>query len=295
MHKNLSIELEISPELPEWVVGDQQRLRQVLLNLLFNAVGGKMDVQTIVRNIESCSSVVGLREKLAKAEAAYRLGKESKSYEKLARNVGLAKYSDTECSDAKANTIHERRVREHMLETVEQDADADDIAPALSSLLSGPGMFHTQPTASSSDAEAIQDAELQANTLLHQAEQFQQSSITPGFKKAVSDMYDHHKKAKGGGASCKVYDVASSDGSAKCKTKVDCEDGYACKKGVCTERGGITLSTDTVLTEFAGMRFGVTRRFILAVMGAAVDCLLMFDFHTHHPGAMYGDLRGCMD
>ena len=38
MHKNLSIELEISPELPEWVVGDQQRLRQVLLNLLFNAV-----------------------------------------------------------------------------------------------------------------------------------------------------------------------------------------------------------------------------------------------------------------
>ena len=29
MHKNLSIELEISPELPEWVVGDQQRLRQV--------------------------------------------------------------------------------------------------------------------------------------------------------------------------------------------------------------------------------------------------------------------------
>ena len=28
MHKNLSIELEISPELPEWVVGDQQRLRQ---------------------------------------------------------------------------------------------------------------------------------------------------------------------------------------------------------------------------------------------------------------------------
>ena len=29
VHKNLSIELEISPELPEWVVGDQQRLRQV--------------------------------------------------------------------------------------------------------------------------------------------------------------------------------------------------------------------------------------------------------------------------
>jgi signal transduction histidine kinase len=38
VHKNLSIELEISPELPEWVVGDQQRLRQVLLHLLFHAV-----------------------------------------------------------------------------------------------------------------------------------------------------------------------------------------------------------------------------------------------------------------
>ena len=38
MHKNLSIELEISPELPEWVVGDQQRLRQVLRHRV--TVGG---------------------------------------------------------------------------------------------------------------------------------------------------------------------------------------------------------------------------------------------------------------
>ena len=38
VNKNLTIELELPPELPEYVVGDQQRLRQVLLNLLFNAV-----------------------------------------------------------------------------------------------------------------------------------------------------------------------------------------------------------------------------------------------------------------
>ena len=38
MNKQLRIEVELDPSLPNFVVGDQQRLRQVLLNLLFNAV-----------------------------------------------------------------------------------------------------------------------------------------------------------------------------------------------------------------------------------------------------------------
>ena len=38
MSKRLRIEVDIDPSLPTFVVGDQQRLRQVLLNLLFNAV-----------------------------------------------------------------------------------------------------------------------------------------------------------------------------------------------------------------------------------------------------------------
>ena len=38
LSKRLRIEVDIDPSLPTYVVGDQQRLRQVLLNLLFNAV-----------------------------------------------------------------------------------------------------------------------------------------------------------------------------------------------------------------------------------------------------------------
>ena len=38
MSKRLRIDVDIDPSLPTFVVGDQQRLRQVLLNLLFNAV-----------------------------------------------------------------------------------------------------------------------------------------------------------------------------------------------------------------------------------------------------------------
>ena len=38
VNKRLRIDIDIDPSLPTFVVGDQQRLRQVLLNLLFNAV-----------------------------------------------------------------------------------------------------------------------------------------------------------------------------------------------------------------------------------------------------------------
>ena len=292
-------EIRRSPKLrklADSVFGSRIRQFHALpqIHAVFRAVGGNMDVNTIARNFDMCSGVVNLRNQLAKAEASYRLGRSSpKAYESLAKRAGLSAPKRVKCADAGNRTLHEKRVREHMLRNTEQDIQTsiNHTNPALGSLFTEKGAAFQAP---GNDIEATQDAELQAHMLLHKAEQFKHSGALPGLKQAVSDM--HHELKKGGGGSpimCKVYDVTTSEGKAQCSSKADCEAGHKCKKGACAREGGIDFSTDSLLTEFAGVRFGATRTFVLAIMAAAVDCLLMFDFHTQHPGAMYGDLPGC--
>lgn len=262
---------------------------------LFEAVGGNMDADAVARNFRMCAGVSGLQNDLAAAEAAYRLGRGSQqSYRALAKRAGLTKKSRVACAHTALNTAHERRVREHMLEGANKTKDEAAAESAVASLLSEPSTFHAPPS-EHSDGLVGPLVDPHHLSLLHAAEQASQSAVTPGFQKALADMEASLRSPlrAAGAATCDVFDASSGSGSAGCRTKADCEEGYACRSGSCTERRGIDISTDTVLTEFAGMRFGATREFVLAIMGAAVDCLLMFDFHTAQPGAMYGDLQGC--
>ena len=293
-------EIRRSPKLrkvADRVFGSRIRQFHALpqLNALFHAVGGNVDTTAISRNFEMCSGVADLRNQLAEAEASYRLGQESKTYETLAKRAGLSTSKQVQCADTNNDTAHEKRVREHMLRTAEQNT-ATSASTALGSLFTDQkAMLHAPSPNNNSTTEAAQDADLQSHALLHEVEQFKQNSgALSGLKKAVSGMY--HELKRGGGGSpimCKVYDVTTSQGKAQCSSNADCEADHKCKKGTCTQKGGIDFSTDTMLTELAGVRFRTTRKFVLAIMAAAVDCLLMFDFHTQHPGAMYGNLPGC--
>ena len=57
------------------------------------------------------------------------------------------------------------------------------------------------------------------------------------------------------------------------------------------KKRGLSVETDSLLTRFAGVRYGNTRRFTMAIAANAVDCLLFERFHTAREGAMYGGLQ----
>ena len=303
------------------------------LDRLFRALGNKStgDASTVMRDFRSCSGgVAALQGQLAKAEAAYRIGfTNDKDYAALARKAGLTRR--VPCAARLEPTSHNQRVREHLTAQEDRLLDAslekleETHSPALpvSSVLTRATLVEND-RADESSIVARREREIDINELLHRAESLhgkqQYQGITREFAETFRDMQVELKGGKKGGKKKKravskkkgkkntasattasgsasgCFDPNSSAGTTACKTSADCAEGYKCSKGACTTKGGgIEISTDSVLTAFAGVRFNVTRRFVLAIMGAAVDCLLMFNFHTRHPGAMYRDLPGCMD
>jgi CheY-like chemotaxis protein len=64
--KGLRINLELEPEVPDWVIGDPQRLKQVLLNLIGNAIKftDHGEVSLNVESIPSKAPIAGIRFKV---------------------------------------------------------------------------------------------------------------------------------------------------------------------------------------------------------------------------------------
>lgn len=261
----------------------------------------------------SCSATHKERDALARAEAIYRRDHaKTKNYDKAARTLGIAARKEGCSSNLNAlpQTSHDQRVREQLLLTKEEGEDVrvSTVQTALQQMSNdATPLSEQEEEVTQKRLRAEQDNIDNANALLHKAH----SVIDAKKNRARVNLEDALLRRGSGdiGAGgrrarkkttreCGVYDPSRATGQSSCATKADCAAGYKCNKTLklCqpSRKGGeLTFSTDTMLTKFSGIRFGVTRQFTMAIMGAAVDCLLLFDFHTQHDGAMY-NLKKCM-
>ena len=216
----------------------------------------------------SAPGVRAAMDDLSTQEALYRLGGLRDRYDAAARRLGIvARRKDCALTDA---TSHDRRT-----------------SVALRRLSSGKTQLHESLGTRTTERaprkkQPFTDAEMRAF-----AANF--SALRAGQRRAPV-----RRRRKASGRSRPYYDPDQPTGAPVGSTRpqrrllrrvhLPPEDVRA-KKGPTLQ-----VETDMLLTNFASARYSNTRRFVLALAGGAVDCLLFHDFHTARPGAMYGDL-----
>ena len=218
------------------------------------------------------------------------------SYEKAAQALGIATENSVVCNEAfkgvdmksLPTTSHAQRVRGHLLGKV----SPEKASVRVNSSETTRQMQRREEENMQNTLEKRQQDTDDAFALLRRAKQTIDSDMhRSASSKDRLDALLADLEAGGGNrrrsSACTIYDPASATGKPACSKKSDCggKGYYKCVRNRCemSRKGSeLTFSTDSLLTDFAGVRFSTTRRFIMAIMGAAVDCLLLFDFHTQH-------------
>jgi len=209
----------------------------------------------------------GDMDRLASAEALYRnTGKHHKEYQQIAERLGL---KTCKRDDALTGiTSHERRVMAIVAALSSGDqalgkaSDTFESAPPLRS--STP--THLRDPAMNTFRQNLKPIDDSASDYVNVLRKYEKPLAFTGGRRGAS------KKSK---KVC-IYDDAQPAGG----------DGGKKKK----KAKGLSVETDSLLTRFAGVRYGNTRKFTMAIAANAVDCLLFERFHAAREGAMYGGL-----
>lgn len=209
----------------------------------------------------------GDMDRLASAEALYRnTGKHHKEYQQIAERLGLR---TCKRDDALTGiTSYERRVMAIVAALSSGDqalgkaSDTFESAPTLRSSIP----THLRDPAMNTFRQNLKPIDDSASDYVNALRKYEKPMAFTGGRRGAS------KKSK---KVC-IYDDAQPAGG----------DGGKKKK----KAKGLSVETDALLTRFAGVRYGNTRKFTMAIAANAVDCLLFERFHTAREGAMYGGL-----
>lgn len=213
-------------------------------------------------------------DQLSSSEATYRnTGKHLDIYRKTADKLGLKVCKRD--SDLKGATSHERRVMAIVaaLSSGDQALDkaSDTFEEASVDLKSSIPAHLWEPAMKTfeSSLKPINDKKTEFMNYLKEGET--PFAFTGGkVQRSAAPPKKPRRRKNSSGKKC-IYDESQPSPDKK-------------------KRKGLSVETDSLLTRFAGVRYGNTRRFTMAIAANAVDCLLFERFHTAKEGAMYGGL-----